>query len=155
MCIVLFSTLLGACVTRHRASSVMWLQLLRHFRHWTKKVADFTAGRVPEADDGFLADCDLPPGAEAVRVALAVRKVFGEVGSVDPKFIRPTDRFPDELGVLPGWDSIDMLDVVFRLEKELNVKVWRNPVLPVERFTVRDFVHSLLTIVHAGGPAAT
>lgn len=122
---------------------------LRHFRHWTEKVADFTRGRVPQADDAFIAACHLPPQPDARRISLVVRRVFAEEGSVDPAFIYAEDRYPEDLGILPSWDSIDMLDIIFRLEKQLNVKIGR--VMPT-RFTVREFIHRLLEV--CGDPAA-
>lgn len=117
---------------------------LKHFRHWTKKVADFTRGRASQADGAFIADCDLPRNADAERIALVVRRLFAEEGSVDPQFIYASDRYPEDLGILPSWDSIDMLDIVFRLEKQLNLKIGRGA-LPM-RFTVREFVHRLLEV---------
>lgn len=129
----------------------MWL---RHFRHWTTKVAEFTAGRTPQPDDEFLAACSLPPGDKSVRMALAVRKVFGEEGSVDPRFILASDRFPEDLSILPFWDSIDLLDLVFKLEQELHIKITMNT-LPYPRFTVREFVHGLLRSVRGSDGGAT
>jgi len=126
---------------------VTWLG---HFRTGTNKVAEFTEGRRPQADGEFLAACDLPADSRATRYALAVRKVFAEEGSVDPQFILAADRFPEELGVLPFWDSIDMLDLVFRLEKELRVKIPGNP-FP-RKFSVRQFIHCLISSVPPDSP---
>lgn len=83
------------------------------------KVDEFRVRRSRQPDPEFLAECDLPDGAEAVRVALAVRRAVGSVGLVDPLFIRASDRFPEELGVLPLWDSLDWMGFVLALEWEL------------------------------------
>jgi acyl carrier protein len=117
----------------------------RHFRHWTKKVAEFTAGRTPQSDEVFLVGCELPTDPDATRCALAVRKVFAEEGSVDSTFIFATDRFPEDLGILPFWDSIDRIDVALHLEKELGVKILHYN-LP-QQFTVREYTHALISTV--------
>jgi len=59
----------------------------------------------------------------AKRVALIVRQVIAEEGSVDPRFIYATDRYPEELSVLPSWDSIDWIDFIMRLEEKLNMHI--------------------------------
>lgn len=91
----------------------------RFFRTAHDKVDEFRAQRSRQPDPEFLAECDLPDGPEAVRVALAVRRAVGSVGLVDPLFIRASDRFPEELGVLPLWDSLDWISFVLALEWEL------------------------------------
>jgi hypothetical protein len=91
------------------------------FRSNRAKVAD----RVALPDEDYLAEFGLPEGRLARRVALAVRTTVAAVGQVDPLFIRASDRYPDELGVLPNRDSLDFLDWMFRLEMELRLKVPR------------------------------
>jgi len=79
-------------------------------------------------------------------VALAVRRVVAKLGKVDPALIRATfpslattrrtklgkvdpaliraaDRWPDDLGILPFWDSIDFLHFVLSMELELKCKI--------------------------------
>jgi hypothetical protein len=123
----------------------------RHFRHWTKKVADFTRSRPPQSDDDFLRACNLPPHPHAAHIALTVRRVFAEEGSVDPAYIHATDRYPEDLSILPSWDSIDLLDILFRLERDLHRKLPRTlfptsvgrTVFPTH-FRVDQFIHRLL-----------
>ncbi len=61
----------------------------------------------------------MPDDPEAVRIALAVRRAVAGVGLIDPSFIRASDRFPEELGVLPLWDSMDWMSLILELEREL------------------------------------
>ena len=93
----------------------MW----RIFKTTHSKVADFPAGRVRQPDEPFLAECDLPDDPEAARIALGVRRAVASVGLVAPAFIRASDRFPEELGVLPLWDSLDWLGLILAIEEEL------------------------------------
>jgi hypothetical protein len=88
--------------------------LPRLFQHWTTRVAEFTQGRTPQADAEFLTDCKLPAAPHAQRVALIVRAVVAEEGSVDPRFILASDRYPEDLEILPSWDSPDWLDFILR-----------------------------------------
>jgi hypothetical protein len=37
--------------------------------------------------------------------------------------IRATDRWPDDVGMLPFWDSIDFLHFVLSMELELRCKI--------------------------------
>lgn len=83
------------------------------------KVDTFRAGRVRQSDPEFLADCGLPDRPDAAATALAVRRAVAGVGLVDPLFVRASDRFPEELGVLPLWDSLDWMGFLLELEREL------------------------------------
>jgi acyl carrier protein len=73
----------------------------------------------------------LPDGPEAARIAIGVRRAVASVGLVDPLFIRASDRFPEELGALPLWDSMDWMSLVLALEEELGqappqvIEEWR------------------------------
>ena len=75
---------------------------------------------MPQADEEFLATCDLPSTPDAARIALIVRRAVAKYGLVDPLYVRAADRYPDELVVLPQWDSLDWMQVIFELEQELN-----------------------------------
>src|SRR5206468_3996789 len=88
-----------------------------------RKVALFCEGRSPEPDERFVAECGPPTDAEAARVAVAVRRAVANIGSVDPAFIRAADLYPDQLGVLPLWDSMDWLAFFMELEKELGTRI--------------------------------
>jgi acyl carrier protein len=93
----------------------MW----RIFKTSHGKVAQFRAGRSRQSDEQFVADCELPSNPEAVRIAIGVRRAVANVGLVDPLFIQASDRFPEELGVLPLWDSLDWVSLVLAMEEEL------------------------------------
>src|SRR3712207_8437464 len=64
-------------------------------------------------------------GADAARVALAVRHAVANVGLVDPLFIRADDRAEGELAVLPLWDSMDWVEFVMELEAQLGTRLDR------------------------------
>ena len=113
----------------------------RWWRTADEMAADFAADRTPETDEQFIAACDLPETPEAVRVALAVRRSVASYGMIAPKFIRATDGYPDELGELSGWDSIDFLAWIFELERELDMPVSREAFNDIRQpFTVKDLV---------------
>jgi hypothetical protein len=42
---------------------------------------------------------------------------------VEPSYIRDDDRWPEELGVLPFWDSIDFLHFAFSVERATGMKL--------------------------------
>jgi acyl carrier protein len=119
---------------------------LRLFQHWTTRVAEFTQGRKPQSDDAFIAECGLPDDPEARRVAVGVRQVFGEEGSVDPQLIFATDRYPEDLEILPSWDSLDTVDLLMRIEEKLNIRIPDRDAerLFQRRFTVREFVAGMV-----------
>jgi hypothetical protein len=87
-----------------------------------QKVAFFCKDRAPQSDEQFLAECHLPADPEADRVALAVRRAVANMGSIDPTFIRADDVYPDQLAMLPFWDSIDMMAYLWELEEQLGTR---------------------------------
>jgi hypothetical protein len=110
---------------------------LRWWKTADEMAAEFAATREPQSDAEFLSACALPAGATAA--ALAVRRSVAKYGMIDPAYIRATDRYPQELMALSGWDSIDFLEWVMTLEDELAERVrseWFDA-LP-ESFFVRD-----------------
>ena len=123
---------------------------LRPFKHWTIRVAEFTQGRTPRSDDAFLADCGLPDDPDARRIALVVREIFAEEGSVDPKFIYAADRYPEDLEILPSWDSLDHLALIMRIEKKSDIRIPDRDVgnLCQPRFTVGEFIAVLVASCH-------
>ena len=132
--------------------------LPRAFRdsHW--KVDRFRGERVRQSDEQFLAECGIPPGADLARVAIAVRRCVADTGLVDSAFVQPGDRFPGSLDVLPLWDSMDFVDLVLRIERELDVtwddredsKVFATP------FTVLELIHRVHAVAAPlRSPAAT
>src|SRR3954454_17356062 len=118
------------------------LAKLRWWRTADEMAADFARTRSPQADADFLAECELPDDAEANRSAIAVRRSVAKYGMIDPTFIRATDRYPEELMALSGWDSIDCRGGVIELDDDLGEPVrseWFDG-LP-ESFSVRDLAH--------------
>jgi hypothetical protein len=141
----------------------MW-RFLRVFKPAHSKVDDFRDGRTRLSDNDFLADCGLTPGTEAAEIALAVRRAVAGVGLIDPLFIRADDSYPGTLEVLPLWDSMDWLCLVFELERELGHSARWEPgeILQHSRFlTVRDLIahaqraleHGQTAESHPGGAA--
>src|SRR5262245_49944784 len=114
---------------------------------WTRTAeemaADFARGRQTQTDEQFLTDCGLANHPEASRTALAVRRSVAGYGMVAPEFIRASDRYPEELTNLSGWESIDMLGWILELERELGEPVEERVALRVSvlgRWSVRDLV---------------
>ena len=95
----------------------------RWWRTADEKAADFAKDRERQTDEQFFSECGLPDTAQTVRIALAVRRSVASVGAVEPEYIRTNDRYPEELAALSGWDSLDFLDWVFQLERELGNEV--------------------------------
>jgi hypothetical protein len=96
---------------------------LRWWKTAQERAAEFEATRSPQSDEEFLAECALPPTDHARRVALAVRRSVATYGICDPAYIRPHDRYPEQLGMLSGWDSIDFLGWTMELDEELKLVV--------------------------------
>jgi acyl carrier protein len=94
----------------------------RVFRSAEQKVAFFCKDRAPQSDEQFLTECGLPSEPEADRVALAVRRAMAKLGSIDPTFIRADDVYPDQLAMLPFWDSVDMMGYIWELEEQLGTR---------------------------------
>ena len=86
-----------------------------------QRAAAFCQSRSRQSDDEFASACLLPADPEARRVAIAVRRAIARIGKVDPEFIRADDLYPDQLGALPLWDSMDWLAYFMELEHELGL----------------------------------
>lgn len=100
-------------------SQVIRQHLLSVFGTKQQKVAAFCKDRVPQSDEQFICECGLPDDPEAARIGMAIRRAVANVGVVDHRFIRADDSYPDTLGVLPLWDSMDWLQFALEVEKEL------------------------------------
>lgn len=128
----------------------MW----RIFQTAHTKVADFRRGRSRQPDERFVAGCGLPDTPEAARVAIGVRRAVAYVGLIDPLFIHAEDRFPEELGVLPLWDSMDWMSLLLELEGELGepppkaIEEWRLQ----GAFSVRQLVQAAYERMSRGRP---
>ncbi|MBA4186736.1 MAG: hypothetical protein C0467_01835 [Planctomycetaceae bacterium] len=85
--------------------------------------------------------------------ALAIRRVIGRCGSVESEFIHHDDRWPEELGVLDFWDSIDYLGFVLDLERELKLRKpvgnWEFQTWYYSGFVVSELVQRLLRLIEA------
>jgi len=101
---------------------VVWL--LMH-RRATRLAACRWRERRPMNDDDFLKGCEIPDEPLLIEVALAARRVIGELGTVPAETIQPDDYFAHDLVQLPYWDSLDWLDFIFRVERESHLKVPR------------------------------
>jgi hypothetical protein len=104
-----------------------------------RKVAAFCEGRSRQPDDQFVAECGLPNDPEAARVALGVRRAVANIGRVEREFIRADDLYPDTLGVLPLWDSMDWAAFTFELEDQLGTRLTDGGmILAAERVSVKQ-----------------
>ena len=109
------------------------------------KVRQFTTGRIRETDDQFLDSCEIKDDVHK-RIAIASRRAIANVGLVDSQFIHQEDKWPEDLGVLPTWDSMDSVCLVMELEEELEVDISEEEaekIFNYNSFVVRDFVHNL------------
>jgi acyl carrier protein len=118
----------------------------RVFKTAHHKVEDFRNGRKRQPDDAFLSLCDLRD-PESHEDAFAVRRAVAYIGLIDALLIHASDRFPEELGMLPLWDSMDWMSLIFELEHQLGRKIPE----PIEdwglqpSFSVKDLVEAVVS----------
>ena len=86
------------------------------------KVDDFRKDRKRQSDDDFLNACRIQDEKERI-IAVAVRRAIANVGMIDSQFIYADDRWPEEIGILPLWDSMDSLEFIMELERELGIDI--------------------------------
>jgi acyl carrier protein len=67
-----------------------------------------------------------------------VQGVLVDALGVDEEEVTPTATLRGDLGA----ESIDFLDIVFRLEKTFNIKIPRNEMFPEELFTNPQYVQN-------------
>jgi acyl carrier protein len=119
---------------------------LRWWKNAQERAQEFENSRSPLCDDDFIAACSIPDSDHARHVALAVRRSVATYGICRPEFIRPDDRYPQQLGMLSGWDSIDFLGWTFELDKELELAVpnaaWKS--LKGPGFSVEELIQAIL-----------
>jgi hypothetical protein len=70
-------------------------------------------------DDEFVATLALPD--EEARMACSLRRAFAQTVGVPPQMIHPSDELEDVSSLV--FDGLDFLVPVFRLERELGVKL--------------------------------
>jgi hypothetical protein len=106
------------------------------------------AGRErPRVEDAeFVRACKIALNSESAKLALTVRSALGEAAGVPAQTIHADDSMRDRI-----WNSIDMLDIHFRIERAANVKVvsrWVNESVREMRdwskLKVSDFVAVIL-----------
>jgi acyl carrier protein len=96
-------------------------------------------------DDDFLRACELPDENPWTRgLALATRNALAEASGVPPGTIKADDSFQHEV-----WDSLDWLDIIFRIEKAAAVKIPWSPALdrlyePGSGPTVAELVRAII-----------
>ena len=102
--------------------------------------------RAPQADADFAHACGVEPDSTAAARIAAMRRALADATGISPHTIRADDEFGD-----PIWDSLDWLDVAFRIEKALDVKVMKNWIERAEadaggreRLRVRHVVRAIL-----------
>ena len=65
-----------------------------------RKAKRFKIGRSPQDDAAFVDACGYGTAPDRASLALAIRRVIGESGTVEPQYIRADDRWPEDLGGL-------------------------------------------------------
>jgi acyl carrier protein len=113
-----------------------------------RQAARFKSRRVPQSDKEFITRCGLDPGTTTASLALVVRRVIGECGSLEPTYIHHDDRWPEELGKLDFWDSIDFLQFVFSVECATGLKFHRDDDLQdffYSGFSVSELIQRVVT----------
>jgi hypothetical protein len=131
---------------------MVFQSFLQSFRTTNQKIARFCEGRSKQPDDQFIAECGLPPDPEAARIAVAVRRAVADIGSIDPEFICADDAYPDQLAVLPLWDSMDWMAFLWALEEQLGTRLSEQEAMAQlfrpERMSVKEWaagIHRMLT----------
>lgn len=72
------------------------------------------------------------------EITSKVRQALVDALGVDEDEVKPTARIGADLGA----ESIDFLDIVFRLEKAFNIKIPRGDLFPDNILTSEDFVQN-------------
>ncbi|MHC5082517.1 MAG: hypothetical protein ACYTET_01060 [Planctomycetota bacterium] len=99
---------------------------------WKNKSRELIKSAPEIEDHDFIKIIEI--NGDNKQLAIAIRKVFADICKVPKEHINPETNFKLILksmrsGLLEGWDR---LDFVFRLERELKIKIY----LPI------DFSHS-------------
>ncbi len=89
----------------------------------SRKAERFQRSRSPQDDASFVRACGYEAGSPEASLALTIRRVIGECGCVDPGLIRAEDRWPEDLGGLSFWDSIDYIHFLLSIERTVGVKI--------------------------------
>jgi acyl carrier protein len=95
-----------------------WLMWVRSHMAAQRQLWKTWANRDHVNDAEFLKGCGIEPNSPHAQLTIAIRQAFADAGGVHQEAIRAEDLIEDHF-----WDSIDWLDVVFRIEKAALVKV--------------------------------
>ena len=103
------------------AAAVMTaLALIRRYRQKLRTAMERWSSRSRLNDAGFLSQCGVAEDPLSKEVAATIRAVLAEYARVPAETISPEDKFSD-FGCL--LDSMDWLDVFFRTERSVGVKI--------------------------------
>lgn len=81
--------------------------------------------------EAFLSQIYIDSASPDAKIALQIREVFADLGAVPAESLKATDRFYPDMEQLPFYDSIDLMDIIFRLEKKLAIKIMRQDAEPL------------------------
>ena len=87
-----------------------------------EEIEQFKA-RAKITDEQFLKDLGVETSSEVAPKVLAIRAQLAALGGIPDESLRLSDHFTGELAKLPFYDSMDVLDLIFRLEKEFGVTI--------------------------------
>ena len=75
-----------------------------------------------------------------------MRRAVAHIGLIDPQLIHALDRYPEELDVLPLWDSMDWLPLILEMEYQSGWEISRsmNDWALQPSFSVKDLVHAVV-----------
>ena len=105
-------------------SAIIWLVVSYDRRQEAaRQAACRWCERTTVSDDDFLNGCAIPDEPLPVIVALAARRVIGDLGEVPPETIHPDDSFDRDLLQLPFWDSVDWMSLLLGIDEELDGQV--------------------------------
>jgi acyl carrier protein len=116
----------------------------RRDRKFIDQAQAHMAGRPRRSHDEFARSFYLP---DIENIAARVLKVLDELVKVDLAQIQPPDRLEADLK-LGSLDSLLLLDLLFRLEKEFHVNFNAESFQQVE--CVDDLIRTVPTALHAG-----
>lgn len=113
---------------------------------------EFIKNRTARSDSDFLESIDTLP--EYSQTLLAVRNAVADHSKVPPSVIYADDRFGWELLSLGSWGSLDRFELIFVLEKWLEVELTK---LTIDRLpdpdrdsclTVGDFAKQIAELIN-------
>ena len=99
------------------------------------------------SDEEFCGLCGIADDARRRQIASVTRRTLGTCSGLFFKKLYPDDAFGD-----PVWDSIDWLDILFRLEKATGLYLMRQGIRPAHPYCdlkVRDVVEAVLRALDA------